>query len=38
MESSNSDDAMSVPFVSIVIPVRNSPERIKKCIEVFQNG
>lgn len=33
MKPINLDYATSVPFVSVVVPVRNSPERIAQCIE-----
>ena len=35
MQPINLNYATSVPFVSIVVPVRNSPERIAKCIEAL---
>ncbi|MCK5345321.1 MAG: glycosyltransferase, partial [Candidatus Heimdallarchaeota archaeon] len=37
MESSISNNTSSTPFVSVVIPVRNSPQRIAKCLENLLN-
>lgn len=37
MECAKADTPELVPFVSVIVPVRNSPERIARCIEALQD-